>query len=694
MTPRVTLPYGSWPSPISIDMVITGGRGLAEPMLEGGDVYVLESRPEDGGRVTLLRIGADGTDVELTPAPANVRTRVHEYGGGAWTVGDGLVVRSEFADGSLWRIDPDASTRALVTVPGLRFADMAIERARGRVLAVQEDHRADDHDPTDSIVAVDLEDGTITHLVDGHDFFSYPRVSPDGRRLSFLTWERPDMPWDASRLWVAEVAADGSLGCPKPVAGGPSESIASPAWAPDGSLVFASDASGWWNLYRWHPDREGRVPLAPMDAELAGPQWVFGLRPFGSGGDGRVVAIARSRGQDRLLVIDAGAAPREMPTAATDLACVSVEGSVAVMLAAQPTRPTAVVRIDLRTGATERVREARSLTIDPIHLSVPRFVELPSSGGRTVFGFHYPPTNPAVEAPAGDLPPLVVISHGGPTSNTTRRLDLEIQAFTSRGFAVVDVDYGGSTGYGRAYRQRLDGAWGVVDLEDCTAAATWLAGQGLADPARLVIRGGSAGGYTTLCALTFRDDFAAGASYFGVGDLEALAHDTHKFESRYLDRLVAPWPEGVATYRERSPIQFVDRIRTPRTWSCPARRRTSWSRRLPGTACPTPTSCSRGRATDSAAPRTGDVRSQPSCRSTPRSWASSWPIRPNRSRWWASAADGLRTHVPWERVLDAHALDDLSVGEILGEEDHCAHGACRNDDHRVPERDPVALGHL
>jgi dipeptidyl aminopeptidase/acylaminoacyl peptidase len=562
MTDRMTLPYGSWPSSISIDLVVAGGRGMFEPMLDGADIYLLESRPDEGGRQTLLRLGAGGSVTELTPAPANVRTRVHEYGGGAWTVDGGLVVRSEFGDGSLWRIEPDGTTRALVTTPGLRFADLSIDRARGRVLAVMEDHRTDDHDPANAIVAIDLGDGAITPLVEGHDFVSHPRLSPDGTRLSFLSWERPDMPWDASRLWVVPIGGDGSPGTPEPLAGGPDESIASPAWAADGSIVFASDRSGWWNLYRWRPGGV-QTALLPAEAEFAGPQWVFGLRPFGFDGDGRVIAIARSRGQDRLWVIEEGAEPREIPVEATDLSHVSVVGSTAVLLAAQPTRPTAIVRVDLASGVAQRIREARALDLDPGFLSTPRFVEFPTSGGRTAFAFHYPPTNAGVVAPEGELPPLVVISHGGPTANTTRRLDLEIQAFTSRGFAVVDVDYGGSTGYGRAYRQRLDGAWGVVDLEDCTAAANWLAGQGQADPDRLAIRGGSAGGYTTLCALTFRDDFAAGASYFGVGDLEALARDTHKFESRYLDRMVAPWPEGVAVYRERSPIHVVDRIRTP-----------------------------------------------------------------------------------------------------------------------------------
>ena len=563
MTDPSILPYGSWPSPITLDLVLAGSRGLSEPWIDGDDVYLLESRPEEGGRVVLLRLATDGTVTELTPAPANVRTRVHEYGGGAWTVRDGLVVHSEFSDGHLVRIDPGTAPYPLTTEPGLRFADLHIDRPRDRVLAIMEDHRTDDLEPANSVVAIALHDGTVTPLVDGHDFFSHPRLSPDGAWLSWLTWDRPNMPWDGSELWVGHLDDDGSVGSSDLVAGGATESIANPAWAPDGSLVFASDRSGWWNLYRWRRGVPGVEALAPLAAEFAEPQWVFGQRWFGFDGQGCVIAIARSNGSDRLLVLEAGQVPRVIGLRATDLHGLSVEGDIAVLVADAPTRPAAMVRIDLRSGAARGIRDGRTLTIDPAYLSKPRFVEFPTAKGRTAFAFHYPPTNPVAIAPDGELPPLLVVSHGGPTSNADQRLDMDIQFFTSRGFAVVDVDYGGSTGYGRAYRDRLLGSWGIVDLDDCTNVATWLAAQGLADPARLAIRGGSAGGYTTLCALTFRDVFAAGASYFGVGDLAALARDTHKFESRYLDLLVAPWPDGVAVYDERSPIHFVDHIRTP-----------------------------------------------------------------------------------------------------------------------------------
>ena len=563
MSATPSLPYGSWPSPITLDMVLAGSRHLVEPWLDGSEVYFLESRPDEGGRVTLLRRTAEGVVTEVTPAPANVRTRVHEYGGGAWTVSDGLVVHSEFTDGHLVRVESDGASRALTTGTGLRFADMRIDAGRGRVLSVLEDHRTNDLGPANSIIAVALDDGTITPLVEGGDFYSHPRSSPDGALLCWLTWDRPNMPWDGSELWVGRLDDDGSVGSTDLVAGGSRESIASPAWAPDGSLVFASDRSGWWNLYRWRPGTPGVEALAPMEAEFAVPQWVFGQRQFGFDGQGRVVAVARAMGQDRLLILEAGRDPREMELDGTDFHGMSVVGGTAVFVADSPDRPAAVVRLDLESGSVERIREAGTLSVDAAYLSPPRFVEFPTTDGRTAFAFYYPPTSVDVAAPDGELPPLLVLSHGGPTSNTDQSLDLGIQSFTSRGFAVVDVDYGGSSGYGRAYRDRLLGTWGIVDLDDCTNVATWLASQGLADPARLAIRGGSAGGYTTLCALTFRDVFAAGTSYFGVGDLAALARDTHKFESRYLDLLVAPWPDGVAVYDERSPIHFVDRIRTP-----------------------------------------------------------------------------------------------------------------------------------
>jgi dipeptidyl aminopeptidase/acylaminoacyl peptidase len=398
-------------------------------------------------------------------------------------------------------------------------------------------------------------------LVKGRDFVSDPRLDTAGVRLCWLTWDKPNMPWDGTELWVARGTPDGAVVDSELVAGGPEESVIQPSWAPDGSLVFISDRTDWWNLYRW---RNGGAieSVAPMEAEIGGPQWVFGLRSYAIDAEGRIVAIARQQGHDRLLVLEAGG-PRAVPLAQTELEGVSIHNGSAVLVAGGPIQPEAVTKVDLATGEATALRAASQRAVDAGCLSQPRQVEFPTAGGLTAFAWYYPPTNPDVVAPDGELPPLVVMSHGGPTASASTGYNLGLQAFTSRGLAVVDVDYGGSTGYGRRFRNRLRGAWGVVDLEDCTNVATWLADQGLADRNRLAIRGGSAGGFTTLAALAFRDVFAAGASYFGVGDLEALARDTHKFESRYLDLIVAPYPERVDVYRERSPIHHVDRISCP-----------------------------------------------------------------------------------------------------------------------------------
>jgi dipeptidyl aminopeptidase/acylaminoacyl peptidase len=575
---RRVLPAGSWPSPISPQLAVASGRSLAEPRFDGGVLYVLEGRPHEGGRVVLVRCGPGGDHRDVTPEGWNVRSRAHEYGGGAYAISAGTVIWSSFPDGRLMRQHVgDPAGKAIASPPepfagidGQRFADLAFDRTHRRLLAALEEHGTSSAgevdqaavEPRNSLVAIDLRDGSIATLAEGHDFFSDPRIDPMGRLLCWLAWDRPRMPWDGTELWVARLREDGSILDARVIAGAPDESIAQPRWSPDGSLVFASDRTGWWNLYRWREGDAAVTPVAPMEAEVAGPQWVFGLSTTGFTADGRVAAIARSRGRDRLLVIGSAGA-REVPLPASELSGLVVQGQTAAVVARAPTQPTALLRVDLDTGVTERVRDTGGLAFDRSWLSEPRLVELPTTGGRTAFAWYYPPTNPEVVGPEGERPPLLVRSHGGPTDHASTGLDLGKQAFTSRGWAVVDVDYGGSTGYGRAYRDRLRGSWGLVDVDDCTNAALWLADQGLADPSRLVIEGGSAGGFTTLAALAFRDVFAAGISWFGVCDLEGLARFTHKFESRYLDQLVAPYPERVDVYRERSPIHAADRIRCP-----------------------------------------------------------------------------------------------------------------------------------
>ena len=563
MTDQPTLAYGSWPSPISIDLAVGSERGLSEPVPDGDDLYVLESRPDEAGRVALLRRTPDGAYTDVAPGH-NVRTRVHEYGGGAYSVSDGVVVFSEFSDNRLLLMgSPADEPVALVSDPALRFADLALDLVRDRVYAVMEDQTRSAIEARNLLVAVGLRDGRVSELAVGHDFYSDPKVSPDGSRIAFVTWDFPQMPWDGTDLWVAEIATDGTLREPRHVAGGPAESVIQPRWAPDGSLVFSSDRSGWWNLYRWPRDGMEVLPIAPMEAEIGGPQWVFGLSDYDIDDDGTIVAFAHGPDEARLLALSGGDEPRAIGFDEHSLAYLRIRAGLLTAVAGTFTRPTAVVRIDLATGREERLRETGELAVDPRYLSRPEHITFPTSGGRMAYGWYYPPTNPDVVAPAAERPPLVVMSHGGPTSEARTSLSLSRQVFTSRGFAVVDVDYGGSTGYGRAFRNQLREQWGVVDVDDCTAAAEWLAAQGLVDPQRLAIRGGSAGGYTTLAALCFKDVFSAGTSFYGLGDLAAFIDITHKFESRYMDLLVGPYPEMAERYRERSPNEHSDRISCP-----------------------------------------------------------------------------------------------------------------------------------
>lgn len=557
-------PYGAWASPIRIEDVVGDVIGLSEPWIDGDDTYWLEGRPSEGGRRVLVRCAVDGSIADITPAPFNVRTRVHEYGGGSYTVAGGVVVFSNFADGRLYRLDPGSEASVAITPEGpWRYADLRSDPSRRRFLAVREDHGGDGQ-PVAAIVAVPidgLEPPTV--LVSGPDFLAAPRIAPGGARLAWLEWDHPDMPWDASRLRMAAIRPDGTLGDPALVAGGPDESIAQPEWAPDGTIHFVSDRSGWWNLYRLL-DGPTLDALAPSAAEYADPAWIFGRSSYTFTPDGSIVAMPRRDGRDRLVHIRPDELVGEVETSYTEF-----EGLVAgppgiVTIAGSPGEPTVVARLDPSTLAVAGIlRRASGVVLDPDIVSKPETIHFPTMGGRTAHAMYHPPRNPRFAAPADELPPLLVLSHGGPTSNASTSLDLNKQILTSRGIAVVDVDYGGSSGYGRAYRHELNGTWGVVDVDDCVAAARYLAGRGDVDPERMAIAGGSAGGYTTLGALAFRDVFAAGISLFGVGDLETMTRDTHKFESRYLDWLVGPYPEAADTYHERSPIHFLDRISCP-----------------------------------------------------------------------------------------------------------------------------------
>ncbi len=552
-------PFGSWRSSIPIDLLVSGLVPLREPALDGQDIYWIEGRPNEGGRQVIVRMNPDGSIVDITPPGVNARTRVHEYGGSAYAVHDGVVFFSNFRDGRLYRQDRGREPRPITPEGQFRYADFEIDDARGRLIGVREDHSGPG-EPENSLVSVPLEGGDIAPIAGGSDFYAAPRLSPDGDHLAYLCWDHPNLPWDGTQLRVAHVGSVG-LGHDDLVAGGADEWIAQPRWSPQGILHFVSERTGWMNLYRWV---DGRVePVAPMPAEFAHADWVFGLSTYGFAGDGGVLAVGRGDGHDRLYVIGSAGAPSLVDVPFTEMEYVRVAGDWAVFVGGGPIRFQSMVRLALRDGSWTILRRSTSAHLNPADVSVAHHIEFATMGGRTAHALFYPPSNHAFEGPPGELPPLIVTSHGGPTSAASTTLSITTQLFTSRGFAVLDVDYGGSTGYGRDYRKRLEGTWGITDVDDCVAGARHLAEGGLVDPGRLAIRGGSASGYTTLCALAFRGDFRAGVSYFGIGDLETFVAATHKFESRYLDRLIGPYPERADIYRDRSPLSAADRISCP-----------------------------------------------------------------------------------------------------------------------------------
>jgi dipeptidyl aminopeptidase/acylaminoacyl peptidase len=560
-----SMPYGSWPSPIRIEDIVGDLVRLSDPWIDGDDTYWIESRPTEAGRSVLVRHGGDGSTVDVTPPPFNVRSRVHEYGGGAYTVAGGTVVFSNMADGRLYRLDPgDAEPQPITPEGQFRYADLRFDPRRRRFLAIREDHTTDDNDPTAAIVAVPLDgDHAPLVLYDGPDFLAAPRLSPDGSALAWLEWDQPDMPWDASRLRVAPVEDGGSLGASDLAAGGLDESIAQPEWSPEGILHFVSDRSGWWNLYRLL-DGPRLDPLTPMEAEFADPAWIFDRSSYGFLPDGSIAAVGRARGRDRLFYVTPGSIVGEVEAPYTEIGTLRVGPGSVVADVGTPIEPQMIVALDPATLATAGVlRHASSEAVDPAYVSVAEAITFPTAGGRVAHALYYPPRNPDCVGPEGELPPLVVRSHGGPTSNAPNWLELSYQYLTSRGIAMVEVDYGGSTGYGREYRHELDGNWGVVDVDDCVGAARYLVDRGDVDAERLAIEGGSSGGYTTLAALAFRDTFSAGISLFGIADLELLLREGHKFELRYTDRLIGPYPEAADVYRERSPIHFLDDIACP-----------------------------------------------------------------------------------------------------------------------------------
>ena len=558
-------PFGSWKSPISSDLIVGGSVSLSQPTIAGRDIYWVEMRPSEGGRNVIVRLEPSGLVTDVNPPPFNARTRVHEYGGGDYVVSDGVTYFSNFADQRLYKKPPEGEPLPITPEDKLRFAEPAVDAKRRRLICVREDHRTDG-DAINTLVGVEINgsnDGGQL-LAHGNDFYSSPRVSFDGTQLAWLTWNHPQMPWDGTELWTGDFKPDGSLTNTQRVAGSNTESIFQPEWSPDGILYFVSDRSGWWNLYRQRTDGEIET-VTELSAELGVPQWIFGMSNYAFASADQIICTYYERGMSKLASIDTRTRKLQaIETKYTDITFLRLAPGQALFRAGSSAEPPSIVRLDLNTGNFEVLRRSNNLNIDTRYFSSPRAIEFPTTGGLTAHGFFYPPKNPDYRAPENELPPLLVKSHGGPTSAAATALSLTIQYWTSRGIGVLDVNYGGSTGYGRSYRERLKNQWGLVDVDDCVNGARYLVLLQEVDGDRLMITGGSAGGYTTLCALTFRDTFKAGASHYGVSDAEALAKETHKFESRYLDGLFGPYPEKQEIYFQRSPINFTDRL------SCPA----------------------------------------------------------------------------------------------------------------------------
>ncbi len=567
MTPSKIATYGSWRSPITAASVAAGGKSTMEIHLSGDHIYWLEMRPHEGGRYVVMRGSLDGSAADVTPSGFNTRTRVHEYGGGSYIVHRSTIYFSNFTDQRLYRLDPDQPPRPITPEPeipaGLRYADGQVTLNGRLIICVHERHQ-EGSEATNELVALPTDGSAPPRtIVGGGDFYSSPRLSPDGQYLAWLTWDHPRMPWDGTELWVGELLPDGSIDGARKIAGGPQESIFQPEWSPDGILHFISDRSRWWNLYCEH---EGEVaPLAPIKADLGVPQWQFGYSRYAFLSDSRIVCVYNQDGLHHLGLIEPGKGSlKSLETDFTAILCVKSDGGDELYcVAGDFQQAPSIVRIDAGTGEAKVIYTTVEQVVDPGYVSIPRSIEFPTEGDLTAHALFYPSTNRDHTGPPDELPPLLVLSHGGPTGAARSCMQLGTQYWTSRGVAVVDVNYGGSTGYGRDYRQRLNGQWGVVDTIDCINAARYLTDQGEVDGQRLIIHGGSAGGYTTLCALTFHDIFSAGASYFGVADVEALTIDTHKFESRYLDSLIGPYPEMKELYYARSPIHFTDRLSCP-----------------------------------------------------------------------------------------------------------------------------------
>ena len=561
-------PHGSWKSPISTGMIVSEAVGLGDMDIDGTDIYWLETRPAEAGRYVVVRKTSEGLINDVTPVGFSARTSVHEYGGGSYLAYQGTVFFSNYSDQRVYKVKTESGNPIPITREGLdiRFADGFVDGLRNRIIYVREDH-SQEGEAVNTLVALYMDDeseGTI--LAEGADFYSSPSLSPDGSSVAWIQWNHPNMPWDSTELWVADISETGTFENQRKLKGAQGESICHPRWSPDGLLYFVSDASGWWNIYRYPDNHLTRsTNLTPMQAEFTQAQWGLGSRYYGFLSKDHIICAYNINGKWSLAELDVNTSKLEdIHTTFTEFNRSGLESrnGLTVLGAGSPVKAFSVY-LYLDKKVTE-VKSTIRPKIEDVYFSLPESISFPTSEDLISHGFFYPPHNPDYDQEKLDqLPPLLVLSHGGPTGATSTTLDLSIQFWTSRGFGVLDVNYGGSTGYGTTYRKRLNGKWGIVDMDDCVNGALYLAKRGDIDKEKMSIRGGSAGGYTTLAALTFRDVFKAGASYYGVSDLEALAKETHKFESRYMDSMVGPYPKDRTVYIDRSPIFHTEKLSCP-----------------------------------------------------------------------------------------------------------------------------------
>lgn len=557
--------YGSWKSPITTDLIVSDSVSLGQIELDGDDIYWVEMRPQEAARNVVVRRTLDGKTKDITPEPFNVRTRVHEYGGACFTVSKGVLLFSNFSDQRLYRQDPGDEPRPLTPAVNLRYGDGVIDPARNLIYCVREDHTANDREAINTLVMLDIDkggEGTI--IASGNDFYSSPALSNDGSRLAWLTWNHPHMPWDGTELWSANVDVDGTLTDARMVTGGNDDAIFQPEWSPDGTLYFVSDRTGWWNLYRL---RNGEPEhIFESETEFAAPQWALGTRTYAFESSNRIICQYVKQGLWHIGAFNTNTLQLEtIETPYTEMGRGDIKASPGrvVFEAGSSATPTAIIQLDPVSRNLTIVKKSGAINVDKGYLSSPEPIKFPTTNNLTAYAFYYPVVNKDHLGPNHEKPPLLVVSHGGPTGAAGTSFNMSYQFWTSRGIAVLDVNYGGSTGYGTEYRRKLNGNWGIVDIDDCVNGAKYLINRGDVDGERLIIRGGSAGGYTTLAALTFRDVFKVGASYYGVSDLEGLATETHKFESRYMDSMIGPYPERIDLYTERSPIHHTELLSCP-----------------------------------------------------------------------------------------------------------------------------------